>query len=329
MSRIALNPSFDRTRPINEVFRESDPRGRFPLFNVLEDTMKKLVFLALVALFIPSLVSAQCAPPGGMHWHSGYIVPETADIFAGQTIGWYELVPCVDDAAATLCVFGADDEGWVFGEDHLLCYGPYDPGCYGFWYLDITAALDAPLDLVNNVEIRLTYCDGDVCMVDCYLAAMPVAVTVVEPPPEIEIFQDTLTNVDLGVNEAFIPFQFCNGDPAADPRDYDYRITSLGYVGPALNTTGELLDVPGGECTYVYGVIDASAASECDYDTLTVIGFFDATGPGGIYDTCVQVIHVIQPLPVPLFTTPVVTIMVLAMVLAAAVIMRRRVTSKA
>jgi hypothetical protein len=293
--------------------------------------MKKLVLLALVALFVPSIVSAQCTPPAELHWHSSYIVPATATIFEGQTIGWYELVPCFS-TTSTICIFGVDDLGWTFGEDHLLCYGPYeepDGACYGFWYLDITAPVDAGIGTINNVEIRLTHCESDVCMVDCYQDAMPVEIEVIVPPPPIEIFQDTLTNVDLGVNEAYIPFEFCNGDPAADPRDYDWRVTSLGLVGGAINQSGTILDVAAGTCEYVYAIIDASAASECDYDTLTIIGFFDATGPGGIYDTCVQVIHVIQPLPVPLFTTPVVTIMVLAMVLAAAVIMRRRVASRA
>ena len=287
------------------------------------------MLLALVALFIPSIVTAQCAPPADLYWHSSYIVPEIAEVFAGATVGWYELIPCIDDLASTVCVFGTDEEGWVFGEDHELCWGPYDPGCYGYWYLDMTVPFDAPIGLINNVQIHLTHCESDVCMTACSQDTQFVAVEVVEPPPPIEIFQDTLTAVDLGVVEAYIPFEICNGDPAADPADFEYWITSLGHVGAAINQSGSLFGVPGGACEYAYGVIDASGAAECDYDTLTILGYVNPPGPGDFYDTCVQVIHVIQPQPVPLFTTPVVTIMVLAMVLAAAVIMRRRVTSRA
>ncbi len=291
--------------------------------------MKKLVLLTLAVLLAPSIVSGQCAPTSALHWHSGYLVAETATVYPGAIVGWYTLVPCVDDLSSTICIFGTDDAGWTFGEDHLLCWGPYETGCYGYWYLDATAALDAPIGSVNIVAIHLTHCESDVCMTECSQDTQFVAVTVVEPPPPIEIFQDTLTSVDLGVNEAYIPFQICNGDPAADPADFQYWITSLGHVGPAINQSGTLFGVAGGACEYAYGVIDASAAAECDYDTLTILGYVNPPGPGDFYDTCVQVIHVIQPQPVPLFTTPVVTIMVLAMVLAAAVIMRRRVASRA
>ena len=50
---------------------------------------------------------------------------------------------------------------------------------------------------------------------------------------------------------------------------------------------------------------------------------------GDTYDTCVQLIHIVDPVPVPLFSAPVVTILVLAMLLTAAVLMRRRAANKA
>jgi hypothetical protein len=46
-------------------------------------------------------------------------------------------------------------------------------------------------------------------------------------------------------------------------------------------------------------------------------------------DTCVQVIHVVEPSSVPLFTVPVVTILVLALILAVAIFMRRRAVNRA
>ncbi|MCU0639576.1 MAG: hypothetical protein MUF59_06885, partial [Candidatus Krumholzibacteria bacterium] len=95
----------------------------------------------------------------------------------------------------------------------------------------------------------------------------------------------------------------------------------------ALNTTGTVTGVLGGLCADVYGIVDAGDANVCDYDTLTIIAWDAATGT--VYDTCVQVVHVVEPVPVPLFTTPVVTILVLAMILAAAVIMKRTAISKA
>jgi hypothetical protein len=66
----------------------------------------------------------------------------------------------------------------------------------------------------------------------------------------------------------------------------------------------------------------------CTYDTLTII-VWSLAGPTIWYDTCVQRVHVVTPVPVPLFTVPVVTILVLALILAAAVFMRRRAVSRA
>ncbi|MDD3642125.1 MAG: hypothetical protein PHQ19_01475, partial [Candidatus Krumholzibacteria bacterium] len=87
-----------------------------------------------------------------------------------------------------------------------------------------------------------------------------------------------------------------------------------------INQPGQVT-VDGGACLDIYGIIDAGAANVCDYDELTIIAWDNATGT--VYDTCVQLIHVVTPVPVPLLTAPVVTILVLAMILAAAVIIRR------
>jgi hypothetical protein len=84
--------------------------------------------------------------------------------------------------------------------------------------------------------------------------------------------------------------------------------------------------VDGGACVDVYGIIDGGTANVCDYDELTIIVWDDATGT--VYDTCVQLIHVVTPVPVPLFTAPIVTILVLVMILAAAVIMKRTLTAR-
>ena len=136
--------------------------------------------------------------------------------------------------------------------------------------------------------------------------------------------------MDQGVTSAYIPFQFCNADLLADPRTYEWWATSVGTVNiPAIDQSGTVLDVAGGTCDYAYAILDASAALIDEEDTVTMLGFWNAPGPGGMYDTCVTAILIIEAVPVPLFTRPVVTIMVLAMILAAAVVMRRRATSVA
>lgn len=305
--------------------------------------MKKLALLALAILLVPSIVNAACYP-GVMEWYGDpYVLPEgLIPIFAGQTLYWDDpptsLAMCLNYNGITYGgSYITDTEGWTFGGDANLCYELEDDGTWScwYWYFTITASVEATLGTIDTVWLLATMCDdvtGELdpaCITPSDYDTMIAYFEVVEPPPPIEIFQDTLTNVDEGVNEAYIMFEICNGDPAADPREYDYTITSLGYIGDAINTSGTILDVGPGECGRVYAVLDASLANECDYDTLTIIGFFDETGPGGIYDTCVQVVHVITSLPVPLFTTPVITVMVLAMILAAAVILRRRVASKA
>ena len=158
-------------------------------------------------------------------------------------------------------------------------------------------------------------------------STVSMTLEVVESPPALLILQDELYFVEQGATAAYVPFSICNGDPCAPATDYGYSITSLGIIGAPLNITGSLTGILGGLCGDVYGIMDAGDALVCDYDTLTIIAWDAATGT--VYDTCVQVVHVVEPVPVPLFTTPVVTILVLAMILAAAVIMKRTAISKA
>jgi hypothetical protein len=145
------------------------------------------------------------------------------------------------------------------------------------------------------------------------------------PPPAPSILQDSLTLVDAGQTQAYIPFSICNGDQCF-AYDITYQIVSKGHVGSAINTTATV-NVAAGSCLDVYGIINAGSATECTLDTLTMICWTAVETP--LYDTCVQLIHVVAPVPVPLFTVPVVTILVLALILAAAVFMRRRAVSKA
>jgi hypothetical protein len=312
--------------------------------------MKKFALLALaMLLLVPNLAHAQCTINGeDLSWYGDpFVLPSgNIPIFAGQTLSWNTMeaggcvVLCVQVSTAPYLELGGSmvldtETGWTYNEDFGICWElndatePHDGTCY-YWFFDVTAPALATIGTVNTCYLITTYCNDvsgeldPVCATDTMIAYFEV----VKPPVEIEIFQDTLTEVDQGVTAAYIPFQICNGDPAADPRNYTYNITSQGTVGPAIDQDGALTGVPGGDCAWVYGIIDASAAAIDDVDTLTIIGKYKA-GPVKVNDTCVQAIIIVEPIAVPLFTRPVVTIMVLAMILAAAVVMKRRAKSVA
>jgi hypothetical protein len=305
--------------------------------------MKKFALLALAILLVPNIVAAQCTPNGTyLVWYGEpYELPqgENIPIFPGQTLTWDSyvsgepgcIVICHDAVAGEDCGFlVVDGESWTYGEDAGVCAALPEDGCWIF-YFSVTCPPEATIGTVNEALVITCYCNDVSGELDiaCATDTMIAYFEVVEPPPEIEIFCNESIEVDQGVTSAYIPFQFCNADLLADPRDYDWWATSQGTVGPAINQSGTLLAVPGGECDWAYAIIDASAANIDDVDTVTMLGFWNAPGPGGMYDTCVQAILIVEAVPVPLFTRPVVTIMVLAMILAAAVVMRRRATSVA
>jgi hypothetical protein len=279
--------------------------------------------------------------------------PDFVSLYPGASVT-YTLAPynpaasylpgtCV--ATDTLCFHAVSLKGWAIVADPPMGDLYELPPGY-IWYQDITITAPcsaSPGDVDTLIAMTAYANNAGVCDITCgdcadpnirpapynvpYYNADTLIVTVIEAPPALGILQDTLTLVDRGQTQAFVPFTICNQDDCAPPTLYGYNVTSVGVVGriPAINQSGTVT-VDGGMCKDVYGIVDAGLALACDYDTLTIIVW---TPEPVTYDTCVQVIHIIEPIPVPLFTVPVVTILVLALILAAAVFMRRRAVSRA
>ena len=283
-----------------------------------------------------------------------------ADIYPGQTLTFwlapynatpYNTLGCT--AEDTLCFTGTDTKGWTLGFDPPEgAYQVLPAGGYIWWQMiTILCPMDAVIGDTNTLVAKVSYTKivgaDTLCAPECgdcedpdvrpstgvlYYNADTLILTVVPVPPVLDILQDSLTLVDQGQTQAYIPFSICNPNVTADPRIYDYTITGTAGTGgriPAISVSGTTPAIAGGACRDVYGVIDAGDALVCDYATLTIIAWITDPEQGLIYDTCVQVIHVVEPEPVPLFTVPVVTILVLALILAAAVFMRRRAVSRA
>jgi hypothetical protein len=313
--------------------------------------MKKLALLALTVLLIPGFVfAADCSKEGDPAFYVDFGT-DTADIIAGATLCFtvgptnFGFVSALCPDTDTFCVHAWDTQGWAITSDPPLedCF-LLDPGY--LWWQDI--CITAPCEVepcdYDTLYMHMTYCDDTLaCRHDCYdlpgcecpnfyggnpfYCMDTVVIHVIESPPALYILQDSLYEIEQGQTSAYVPFTICNGDPCADPTVYGYNITSTGHIGTGFPQGGSTSAIAGGECEDVYGIVDAGLANVCDLDTLIIIAWDAATGT--VYDTCVQIIHVVEPVPVPLFSAPVVTILVLAMILAAAVIMKRRATSRA
>ena len=312
--------------------------------------MKKFALL-FALLLVPGIIYAQpcCTYEGdpGLYVDFG---EDTHDMIAGETYCWtvgpcnFGFVSAICPDTDTFCVRAWETAGWTITADPPLgdCY-LLDPGY--LWWQDICLTVPCsalPCDY-DTLYIQMHCCDeGLVCRDDCvetcedpnwyggspYYSTDQVIIHIVPSPPAIYILQDSLYTIEMGQTAAYVPFSICNGDACADPTAYGYCINSTGHIGAGFPQCGTTPPVDGGECDdAVYAIVDAGAAEVCDLDTLTIVAW-DAT-TGTVYDTCVQLVHVVAPIPVPLFTTPVVTILVLAMILAAAVFMRRRAASRA
>lgn len=320
--------------------------------------MKKLMLMALVVILLPAVASAQGIKQGDPAFYFDF-PGGTIDVIKGET--WcdhlyaanfyWASATCPDGLIDTFAVLTSDVQAWpitnLFSSDETDAEGVcviLDDN-QGIWYYEVDVCITVPCEAtvgdLNTLTAHMVYCDQGVAAPDsgdcedpnyrssgtiaCY-STITQDFQVVTSPPALYILQDTLYYVEQGQTAAYIPFSVCNGDACAPATDYGYTITSLGVVGPALNQSGTAAGVLGGTCLDVYGIVDAGTATVCAYDTLTIVVWNPA---GTVYDTCVQAIHVVEPVPVPLFTAPVVTILVLAMILAAAVIMKRHAVSKA
>jgi hypothetical protein len=286
----------------------------------------------------PPGTGAPCA--AAQYYANGF---DTVDAYAGQTLAMDVMGAA---GADTLCarVYGYPAGYGVTGNPALGTPLVIGAG-YGWWQTTyIAVPCNAVLGSYNQFIMQINASATNGACIDCgdigtepnlrncttgdpctrvMYRADTLFVHIVEAPPALAVLQDTLTLVERGQTQAYIPFQICNQDECAGTITHNYNIKSKGHIGTAINTSGSV-GIPGGECRDVYGVLNAGTTAICTYDTLTIIVWV-----GTAYDTCVQRVHVITPLAVPLFTAPVVTILVLALILAAAVFMRRRAVSRA
>jgi hypothetical protein len=314
--------------------------------------MKKLALL-FALLLVPGIIYAQpcCTYEGDPALYVDF-GEDTHDMIAGETYCWtvgpcnFAFVSATCPDTDTFCVDAWETKGWVITADPPLgsCF-LLDPGY--LWWQDIclTAPCDVQICDYDTLYIEMFCCDETItCRPDCpetctdpniyggdpYYSADTVIIHIVESPPALYIEQDSVYFVEQGQTAAYVPFTICNGDACADPNAYGYVVTCTPLIGtictgfPQAGTTPPIL---GGECGDIYAIVNAGTASIGDKASLEIIAWDDLTGT--VYDTCVQIVEIITPVPVPLFTTPVVTVLVLAMILAAAVIMRRRAASKA
>lgn len=318
--------------------------------------MKKVVFLTMICLLLSSSAMGQAvhSKDGDPGYYWGFLLGDeglVAEVVPGET--WSDEIMPVNWAWLGYCGTGDDticmdlqDKGvipWTLstdwphaGEPAYLLTDQTEMWTGYYWPCVITAQVScsATPGMVDTIWATMGWVDADLECEDIgnpcpggigYPMQVFQAFEVVPPPPTVTVYQDTLYYLEEGLAAGYVPFGIANDNYCYPLSNFDYVITSKGHVGGVINDSGSG-SVGAGEIVYIYTIMDASAAFACDYDTLTIIAWNSAAGD---YDTCVQIVHIIEPAAVPLFTAPVVTIMVLAMILAAAVIMRRHAVSKA
>jgi len=293
----------------------------------------KWTALLLVILLLPAMASAQepCPTADNLFWHPGYLPASGDTLYPGETWSYDSFAICYNsggtDTAGYICIEILDTKGWIAEKTGEGVWSLPGASCYGFWDASVTFSCDAVSGETDTVYFVVALADTNFdCRTDCAPNDTFALEVYFDTPPdlrELVVLQDSITYVDQGQTAAYIPFQLCydNPDICAASVDVAYTLTSKGHVGPAINITDTVTVAPG-DCETVFGVIDAGAASICDYDTLNISAY--VISDPSLTDDCVQIIHVVEPLPVPFLTAPFIAVFVLALVLAAAVFLRKR-----
>ncbi len=240
----------------------------------------------------------------------------------------------------TLCFHATSARGWDIACDPSMGLPRViDPSYYWYQNVTITAPCGAAPGTIDTVIAICAYTNVlGVCDASCgdcndpnirpsdgllHYSSDTLIITVLDASPPPEILQDTLTLVELGQTEAYVPFAICNRDVCVPSRMVYYSIATTGHLPATI--PGGSVDLLAGSCENVYAVLDAGAAPLCTYDTLTIVAW---TGVPAAYDTCVQIIHVVEAQEVPLMTPVVVAILIAALVVVAGIFMWRRTRAK-
>jgi hypothetical protein len=324
----------------------------------------KYVIPSLLSLIAGGVVCLLCAPPFSGAAAAGeppcsregdaalYVDfgGEHSDIEAGKTVSWnvapgnFGFVSASCSGTDTFCLHIYDTAGWtITAEPPIESCHVLEPAYIWWQNIGITAPCDVAVCDNDTLIIVMVYCDGDeTCNHECrdtpgcedpnwyggapYYSADTVILHVVESAPALHITQDSLSNVGFSQSQNYVPFSICNGDPCADANAYNYTISCTPLVVGSLCTdfpqSGSTGPILGGECENVYAVVDAGVAEVCDMAELTIIAWDAATGT--VYDTCVQVIHCVPIMPVPLTTPAAIVIITAAVITTAFFMMRKR-----
>ncbi len=295
-------------------------------FTALDNGSYAMGDVSIRGIVGPESSSGNCSKEGIPQIQTGF---PTGTQTAVKGEEWCATITLGNSGASTdtFCVDVYDTKGWNITSDPAA-FSCRELAAGGTWNQQICvvppcAAASGELDTLYAV---MAYCDLDgICSPDCDgNDTTMVVLSAADPGEDITIEQADRYYVEIGITEASVPFQLCNPNPCASPTVYNYQITSPGYssggcVIPSIDQSGSTGSVGGGDCEAVYASLDASEACVGDTASLQIVAW-----TGSVSDTCVQIVEIIEPIPVPVFSPVILVVMVLGLILVAAIVFKRR-----